>query len=60
MTKDVCRGCQVPIIYTKECEIRKQKKSQLCPCIQCIVKVVCPTSCPEYELFCQENNIHED
>ncbi len=57
MSEDVCHGCKIPKMYENECIVRKCKKSKLCPCTQCIVKMICEVSCQQYERFCRENNV---
>ncbi len=41
-----CEGCP----FNDDCDYTK-KRSDECPCRQCIVKVTCVTVCDEYLLF---------
>jgi len=36
---NLCKGCFVNIYLTVECDYRKYNEE--CPCIECLVKVVC-------------------
>ncbi len=55
--EDVCYGCKVPKRYENECLVRRKEQSIACPCTECIVKVMCVTTCSTYEKFCREYEI---
>ena len=40
MRKEICKGCQVA-----ECMFIVKGREELCPCIECLVKVVCQAWC---------------
>ena len=42
---DRCRGCRSAILF---CTFYSMKHIHECPCINCLVKVVCKTYCGNY------------
>jgi hypothetical protein len=45
-----CKGCLSKI--TKSCEIQRiTKMTKRCPCVSCLVKVTCVSSCDAFNLF---------
>ena len=55
--EDVCYGCKIPKIYKNICPIRIKELSEACPCIECIVKVICEEACSKYAKYCRESKI---
>ncbi len=54
-----CEGCHAKCVhYVKHVQHIKHKRSDVrmnvildCPCIKCLIKVVCSVECPEYSTF---------
>ncbi len=40
--KDICQGCNISYCF---CYFKLAKAEELCPCINCLVKIVCKTDC---------------
>ncbi|MFW9871482.1 MAG: hypothetical protein ACFFG0_00060 [Candidatus Thorarchaeota archaeon] len=49
-TIDQCKGCTVNKIKTDNifCRGKIKMKIEDCPCVNCLVKVICRTSCYEF------------
>lgn len=43
-----CSGC---ISYGTVCAGEQSSKNIKCPCMVCIIKVICKNACEEYEAF---------
>ncbi len=44
-----CKGCRIIDDEQGVCEFVRH--SDECPCIECLVKVICETACKEYNAF---------
>ncbi len=53
MTTNKCEGCHTYINAGFRCSTRLIKQSDRCPCIICLIKVVCKKACDEYRKFCR-------
>jgi hypothetical protein len=51
---DGCIGCK--LYYSSEyvCLV-KDERLEDCPCLICLVKGMCATSCPDYKIVCEES-----
>lgn len=48
MERDVrCRGCAT----AANCEVSVTKHDEVCPCVECLVKTMCDTLCPDFENY---------
>jgi len=48
METDQCEGCTLYSKYPTRCRIRNKGYLKKCPCITCIVQVMCKQSCDEH------------
>ena len=48
-----CKGCHSDVEACKFISVHSKDKHDLdkCPCMMCLVKVVCTTPCEEYSMF---------
>ena len=52
--EDLCKGCNT-IIYDG-CGLRVKFGDKICPCAECIVKVMCDDACDEFNTFKMEED----
>lgn len=51
-----CKGCNLSDIHKESCFTKpqytdKNKKTYQCPCLNCLVKVMCTEICQDYQSF---------
>jgi hypothetical protein len=58
-----CQGCYSHHNYKENlsCPLSDKSKylNKVCPCVSCIVKAICATSCNDFKYYCQEIEIIE-
>lgn len=45
--KKICKGCVMARSDRSACIIVKKQKEEMCPCINCLVKMICLDTCDE-------------
>ena len=54
---DCCKGCLI-FEAEGECHMTQHNMQEQCPCVDCLIKVMCGDPCDDMEDFF--NSIHED
>lgn len=44
----ICYGCPIQKEYHDGCPIKNKGKARICPCIRCLVKMICTEACIDY------------
>jgi hypothetical protein len=50
LLKEYCRGCYA--YYQYDCMVLPKYKEKMCPCIECLIKMVCQKSCYKFKAYC--------
>jgi hypothetical protein len=46
---DICKGCSFDDgDHNIECRIKNKEEDKNCPCIKCIIKIMCNVPCPSF------------
>ncbi len=60
-TNEICRGCwtrQYLHEHNLKCAFMTQGKERICPCIECLIKVICRIDCEERDRLMRNMEVY--